>query len=162
MKKLLKEYYDIYNEFYSVNKYREMKTIIHHGNNRLAHINRVAKMSFYLSKKLHLDYISCTRGAMLHDFFIKEDINKKQYKNFLENHPIIALQNSKEYFDVNEVEEDIIKTHMFPLTHIKPLYNESKVVCFSDKIVSIYEFLRYEVRLTTDILIIFIINTLSL
>ena len=161
MKKLLKEYYNIYNEFYTINKYREMKSITHHGNNRLAHVNRVAKMSFYISKKLNLDYISCTRGAMLHDFFVKEDINKKKYGKFLKNHPLIALENSKKYFDINELEEDIIKTHMYPVTNIKPNYKESNIVCICDKIISIYEFLRYEIKLTTDIFIIFLFNIMS-
>ena len=52
-----KIYYDIYGEFYNVNKYRELKSIVHHGNNRLDHINRVAKLSFFVSKRLGLDYI---------------------------------------------------------------------------------------------------------
>ena len=60
-------YFDIYSEFNDVNKFREMKSIIHHGNNRLSHINRVAKLSFLISKKLRLDYVSCTRGAIMHD-----------------------------------------------------------------------------------------------
>ena len=42
-------YYEIYSEFYSVNKFRKLKSIIHHGDNRLNHINRVAKMSFFVS-----------------------------------------------------------------------------------------------------------------
>ena len=77
-----KIYYDIYSEFNNVNKYRELKSMVHHGNNRLDHINRVAKMSFYLSKYLKLDYVSCTRGAMLHDFFTTDDLsrNNKKYK----------------------------------------------------------------------------------
>ena len=161
MKKLIKEYYDIYSEFYKINKYREMKSIIHHGNNRLAHINRVAKMSFYISKKLNLDYISCTRGAMMHDFFVKEDIAKKAYKKYLKTHPLVAFDNSKKFFDVNTIEEDIIKTHMFPLTHVKPCYYESKIVCFCDKVVSIYEFLRFEIKLSANVFMLFMINILS-
>ncbi len=161
MKKYIKEYYEIYNEFYKVNKYREMKSIIHHGNNRLDHISRVSKMSFFVSKKLHLDYISCTRGAMMHDFFVKEDVNKKEYNKYLKNHPLIAYNNSIDYFNVNDVEENVIKTHMFPLTHVVPYYPESKVVCLCDKIVSIYEFFRYEVKLTTNLFIIFVINLIN-
>ena len=161
MQKKIKEYYDIYSEFYQINKYREMKSIIHHGNNRLAHIRRVAKMSFYMSRLFKLDYISCTRGAMMHDFFIKEDITKKEYKKFLKKHPYIALKNSKDYFEVNEVEEDIIKTHMYPITNVKQYYRESKIVCICDKIVSTYEFFRYELKLTTNLFLLFIINSIS-
>ena len=39
-------YYKLYSEFYNVNKYRELKSMAHHGNNRLDHINRVSKLSF--------------------------------------------------------------------------------------------------------------------
>ena len=114
-----KIYYDIYGEFYNVNKYRELKSIVHHGNNRLDHINRVAKLSFFVSKRLGLDYISCTRGAMMHDFFTLDDLSKKnkKYNDFLKEHPKIALDNSEEYFDVNEVEKDIILSHMYPIIH---------------------------------------------
>ena len=155
-------YYDIYSEFYNVNKYRELKSIMHHGDNRLNHINRVAKMSFFVSKKLGCDYVSCTRGAIMHDFFTKEDINKKnvRYKMFLKNHPFIALENSNNYFDVNEIEENIITTHMFPITRKKPKYKEAKIVCICDKLVSVYEFFRYEVGLTYVLAYIFCVKIL--
>ena len=145
-------YYKLYSEFYNVNKYRELKSMAHHGNNRLDHINRVSKMSFYISKGLKLDYVSCTRGALLHDFFTTDDI--KRGKHFLKEHPRIALNNSKEYFELNEIEEDIILSHMFPIVKGKPNYKESKVVCFSDKVVSIYEFFRYQLKLSVNLIAI--------
>ena len=150
-----KIYYDIYSEFYNVNKYRELKSMVHHGSNRLNHINRVSKMSFYLSKALKLDYVSCTRGAMLHDFFTVEDLSRDdiKYRKFLREHPRIALDNSKKYFEVNEIEEDIILTHMFPVAKGKPKYAESKVVCISDKLVSLYEFFRYQILLSMNLMI---------
>ena len=149
-----KIYYDIYSEFNNVNKYRELKSMIHHGNNRLDHINRVAKMSFYLSKYLKLDYVSCTRGAMLHDFFTTDDLsrNNKKYKSFLNEHPKIALDNSMKYFDLNDIEKDIILTHMFPVVKGKPKYKESKIVCLCDKIVSIHEFFKYQFKVSLYIL----------
>ena len=145
-----KIYYDIYSEFYNVNKYRELKSIIHHGNNRLDHINRVAKMSFLLSRLLKLDYVSCTRGAMMHDFFTTDDLSRSdiKYRYFLSEHPKIALENSLKYFDVNEIEKDVILSHMFPVVKGKPNYKESKVVCLCDKLVSFYEFFKYEAKST--------------
>ena len=157
-----KIYYDIYSEFYSVNKFRELKSIIHHGNNRLDHINRVAKMSFLMSKYLHLDYVSCTRGAIMHDFFTVDDIkrNKKDYRKYLKEHPDIAYNNSNLYFDVNEVEKDIILTHMFPIGKSRPHYKESKIVCFCDKIISIYEFFRYQVNVSANITLLLLIKNI--
>lgn len=143
-------YYNILSEFNNINKYRELKSINHHGNNRFDHINRVAKLSFILSKKFNLDYISCTRGALMHDFFTIDDISRsnKKYIKFLKVHPTEAFNNSMNYFDVNEVEKDIILTHMYPIGKNKPYYKESKIVCFCDKIVSIYEFFKYQLRLS--------------
>lgn len=153
-------YYNIYSEFYNVNKYRELKSVAHHGNNRLDHINRVSKMSFYLSKKLGLDYVSCTRGALLHDFFTIDDLSrsKEKYNNFLQEHPRISLENSKEYFELNDVEEDIILTHMYPIVKGKPKYAESKVVCICDKLVSLYEFFRYQVSFSFNLLLLLIVR----
>lgn len=158
-----KIYYDIYGEFYNVNKYRELKSIIHHGNNRLDHINRVAKLSFLVSKRMGLDYISCTRGAMMHDFFTIDDISKrnKKYNDFLKEHPKIALDNSEKYFEVNEVEKDIILSHMYPIVREKPLYKESKIVCMCDKIISIYEFFRYQVNLSMNVTLVLFINLMK-
>ncbi len=153
-------YYNIFSEFYSVNKYRELKNMSHHGNNRLDHINRVSKMSFYLSKKMGFDYISCTRGALLHDFFTVEDISRsnEKYNDFLHEHPRISLNNSKKYFELNEIEEDIILSHMFPIVKGKPNYAESKVVCFSDKIISVYEFFRYQLKLSVNLIALLFIK----
>ena len=154
-------YYDIYSEFYNVNKYRELKSVVHHGNNRLDHINRVSKMSFYVSKKCGLDYVSCTRGTLLHDFFTADDLSRSngKYKDFLHNHPQISLDNSKQYFKLNDVEEDIILSHMFPIIKCsKPKYAESKVVCICDKIVSVYEFFRYKINLSINVLILLLIQ----
>lgn len=142
------KYYEIYSEFYSVNKFRKLKTIIHHGDNRLNHINRVAKMSFFISSKLNLDYISCTRGALMHDFFTTDDISKmdSRYKDFLKSHPKEAYNNASRLFEINEIEKNIILTHMFPITKEKPKYREAWVVNISDKLVSFYEFFRYEIK----------------
>ena len=158
MKKNKEVYYDIYSEFNNVNKYRELKSILHHGNNRLDHINRVAKLSFMISKTLKLDYVSCTRGAMMHDFFTLDDLSKNNisYHSFLKQHPRIALENSEECFKVNDIEKDIILTHMFPVVKGKPHYKESKVVCISDKLISVYEFLRYELKLEVNVLLMFL------
>ena len=154
------DYYDIYNEFNQVNKFRKLKSIEHHGNNRLDHIKRVAKMSFLVSKKLKLDYVSCTRGAILHDFFTLEDIDKRDcgFNNMLANHPRIALNNSLKYFNLNDIEKDVILTHMYPVVKGKPHYKEAKVVNICDKLVSFYEFFKYQLNVTANVFLLFILN----
>ena len=153
-------FYDIYSEFYNVNKFRELKNVVHHGTNRLEHITRVAKLSFIISRKLNLDYISCTRGAILHDFFTSEDANRSdgKYRDFLKKHPLQAINNSQEFFKLNEVESDIILSHMYPITKDKPKYAESKVVCITDKLVSYYEFFRYQLNFSANFAFIFLLK----
>lgn len=155
-----KIFYDIFNEFNKVNKYRELKSIVHHGTNRLDHITRVSKLSFYVSKRLGLDYISCTRGAMMHDFFTENDIKRSddKYRVFLKSHPLVALDNSKSFFEINDIEEDIILSHMYPVSRIKPNFKESRVVCISDKLVSLYEFMRYSLKLEMYMIFLSFIN----
>ena len=84
----------------------------------------------------------------MHDFFTTDDLSKtdSRYKDFLKSHPKEALVNASKYFEINEVEEDIILTHMYPITRVKPKYIESKIVSFCDKLVSFYEFFRFEVK----------------
>ena len=96
----------------------------------------------------------------MHDFFTSEDTNRSdgKYKDFLKKHPQLALTNSQKYFKLNEVESDIILSHMYPITKDKPKYAESKVVCLSDKLVSYYEFFRYQLNFTANFAFIFLLK----
>ena len=51
----------------------------------------------------------------------------------------IALQNAARDFDLNKIEIDIIRKHMFPLNLRIPRYRESFIVCLADKICAIRE-----------------------
>jgi uncharacterized protein len=55
---------------------------------------------------------------------------------------MIAVANAKKYFSINEIEEDIIKKHMWPLTLIPPKYKESFIISFADKYLSSKEFIN--------------------
>ena len=117
-----------------------------------------------ISKKLGLDYISCTRGAILHDFFTTDDVSKNdnKYRDFLKMHPVEALNNSNNYFELNEIESDIILSHMYPITKDKPKYAESKVVCITDKLVSYYEFFRYQLNFSANFAFLFLLRFIRL
>ena len=151
------EYKKIYKEFIKNDKYKKLSKENHHGTTRLEHINRVAKMSYKISKFFGLDYVSATRGALMHDFFLNEELaclNAKRFKI----HPEVAYNNSSKYFEVNNVEKDIILSHMYPITSAHPKYKESHVVSISDKLVSIFEFGRFQIKYTGALLIIFTIE----
>lgn len=79
-------------------------------------------------------------GALLHDYFLYDwhDKNKNCRAHGF-THPSTALKNAAEDFELNEIEEDIIKKHMFPLTPIPPKYMASWIVCIVDKVCSLYE-----------------------
>jgi uncharacterized protein len=113
----------------------------------------VAYFSYRISKYFKLDYRSAARGALLHDFFLYDwrnhdapDLPREKFHGLA--HPAIAVANAKKYFSINEIEEDIIKRHMWPLTLVPPKYKESYIVSFADKYLSSKEFINeYKKRL---------------
>ena len=118
-------------------EYQKTKKITHHGMTRYDHMVRVAYYSYKITKFCHLNYKATTRGAVLHDFFL-EDYSDKKAK-ILVNHPKIALANSLKYFELNDLEQDIIKTHMFPCGKTLPRYLESWIVNIVDDFACFFE-----------------------
>ena len=57
-------------------------------------------------------------------------------------HPKKALATSKEYFDLSQLEENIIVSHMFPIYLSLPKYKESVLVNLVDKVIGGYEMMR--------------------
>lgn len=118
----------------------------HMRGSRYAHCYQVAFYTYVLTKRLGLDYISATRGAMLHDFYFYNWRNKGvegQKRFHAYRHPRIALNNAIENFDLNEVEKDIILKHMWPLTFPFPKFMEGYIVTFVDKYCATKEFFRF-------------------
>lgn len=139
-------------------KYQELKKEFHHGINRYTHSIRVAKVTYNLSKFFKLDYKSATRGAMLHDFFSNKEYGNVKGLKTAKIHPHIACLNAKNEFNLNEIEQDVISSHMFPINTHKPSHKESWLVNFVDEIVSLYEMTRYQLSGKLTIFILFIMN----
>lgn len=118
--------------------FSKTKTITHHGITRYEHSLRVAYFSYIITKFLRLDYKETTEAALLHDFFLEEVAGKNQIIR-LRKHPSYAVKNAKKFFNISEKQEDIIKTHMFPITFTPPKYLESWIVDIVDDISAIYE-----------------------
>ncbi len=139
MAKDINEFYNIIDEYINHPKVLEMKEYTHHGIRRYDHCFRVAYHTYKVTKFLKLNYVSATKAAMLHDFYTNElDDEKSKIKRY-RTHPKYAVENSKKYFNINEMEEDIIKRHMFPITLTPPRYLESWIVDIVDDITSLYE-----------------------
>lgn len=102
----------------------------------------VASYYCYLyCKKLNLDYISCSRAAMLHDLFLynwrKRQNGRKGFHAF--THPKTAYENASKLFNLNDKESDIILKHMWPVTLSFPKYKESFLLTIVDKYCALYE-----------------------
>lgn len=95
-------------------------------------------------KKLNLDYISCSRAAMLHDLFLydwrKRENGRKGFHAF--THPKTAYKNASLLFNLNNKEADIILKHMWPVTLALPKYPESFILTLVDKYCALNESLE--------------------
>ncbi len=115
----------------------------HINSSRYAHCMEVSYYTYLICKKLGLDYVSAARGALLHDFYFYDWRNKHvegQKKFHLLRHPRIALTNANDLFELNDLEQDIIIKHMWPVTAKLPGYAESYIVTFVDKYCATMEF----------------------
>jgi len=156
MNNVKKEYNIFLEEMVNVDKYRLLHKATHHGISRFDHIKRVGYLSFLMAKLFKLDVNTVTRGALLHDFFTEEDVEKYTKREWHRLHPQIALENSKQYFSLNNIEENIISSHMFPICKTKPRYKESHVVATADKLVAVYEFARFNLQTYAQFMLVFI------
>ncbi len=139
-------------------EYQKLKDIGHHGITRYDHCFRVAYYTYYVTRLLHLNYREATRAALLHDFFTDE-VSEENAIFKLRRHPMAAVKKSKKYFEISELEEDIIKTHMFPVTFTPPKYLESWIVDFIDDISAIYErgfTIKKEIKTTAMFFLVFL------
>ncbi|MEG1596708.1 MAG: HD domain-containing protein [Bacilli bacterium] len=143
--------------------FKKLERISHHGVTRFDHSLMVAKYSYKISKALKLDYNSVTRGAMLHDFFFidNKDLTRKDKLYSIVNHPKIAYNNAIKYFDINYLEEDIILSHMFPISLKAPRYIESWIVDMVDNVVAIKEkayTIKRQLKTAVTFLLITVLN----
>ena len=137
-----KEYLEIVKDIINNENFLKIKNYKHHGDNRLNHVLRVSYMAYNKAKKKKLNYKETARGALLHDFFYvnnqKLDFKTRLY--VLKHHPEFALDIANYYFNLTNLEQDIIVSHMYRLNpNHKPKYEESRLVSKIDKIVSIYD-----------------------
>ena len=107
-----KEFYNIVEDILNHDKFLLLRDEKHHRLNRYDHSLRVAYKTYKISKKFNLDSVEITRAALLHDFFIKDDLNYPGISMF--THPKVAANNSKIYFNINNKQKNIIETHKFP------------------------------------------------
>lgn len=144
-------------------EFNKLKDVVHHGMNRYDHSFRVAIVSYSITKFLNLDYTKTARAALLHDFFLEENVGESLSTRIktLVKHPMYAVENSSKYFNLSDLEKDIITTHMFPISFKIPKYLESWIVDLVDDGISIYERLfgiRKQLSFATSFMFILFMN----
>jgi uncharacterized protein len=137
-----KEFNNIIKDIVTNEEFMKLQGEVHHSTTRFNHSLRVAYEVYNKLKDNDQNYVDATRAALLHDFFFDDDLSSSQ-SDRLNNHPLIALENAKKYFDINELQENIILSHMYPLSYCLPRFKESWIVSLMDKKVTILEFKRY-------------------
>ena len=142
-------------------KFQSLKDEKHHGLNRYEHVMRVARNTYKISRLLRMDYISATRGALLHDYFNDSDYQNTKGLKKGSLHPVIALNNARREHELNSKEENIIISHMFPLGKVKPNCKESWVVTSVDKVVAIYECTRFKFKERLSFAVVLLVNFLN-
>lgn len=164
MTKKQKEAFDSLVEDITNNKkFDKLNKELHHGISRYEHSMRVASWTYKITRMFNMKKGNeTTRAALLHDFYVDKDlVSDKSYQK-LGEHPNVALENSLKYFELDEVQQDIIKSHMFPCTKELPKYKESWLVSAVDKTVSTYEMLRFKSSLYLGVYTLFLFELIKI
>ena len=150
MENLLQEIYDnkefinIIHDLIENNTVQKMKDYKqHYETTCFDHCLIASYYCYKICKKIGLDYISCSRAAMLHDLFLydwrlpKKDRVEKGMHAF--THGLRALNNANKTFELNEIEKDMILHHMWPVTIIPPKTKEGFLLTLIDKYCAMIE-----------------------
>lgn len=137
-----KKYINIIKDLLDQESVKKMKQYRQHYNtNCFDHCLFVSYYTYLICKKLHFDYISAARAALLHDMFLydwrKRENGRKGYHAF--THGKVAYENASRFLHLNDKEKDIIVKHMWPVTIGFPKYKETYIVTIVDKYCALME-----------------------
>ena len=137
---------EILRQLSTSNRWKIEIECIQHGNVTVfEHSVNVAEISIAFAEKLPItvNEESLIKGALLHDYFLYDwHIPDPTHRLHGFRHPGRALENAQRDFVLSDIERDIIRKHMFPLTPALPRYRESLLVSAVDKACSVYECFR--------------------
>ena len=74
----------------------------------------------------------------------------------------MAVVNAKKYFELNETQENIIESHMFPMSKTLPKSKEAVLVSLMDKSAATYEMAHFKLALKLSMLLIFLYNVITI
>ena len=139
-----KSFDSIAKEMLSNKKFLRLSHESHHGITRLDHSLNVAKKVYKYAIKFNLDYVSATRAAIVHDFFTNAEFISNHGLIQGVVHPDIALANARGEFEINDMEANMIESHMFPLSVVVPKSKEAWLLTAVDKMQAVYEYASFK------------------
>ena len=143
-------------------KVQEMREFIQHGDvTTYQHCKNVALVSFWLNRRFHLgaDETALAVGGFLHDFYLYDWHKTSSFHGIRRlfemhgfSHPGSACVNAEHYFHITKKEQDIIQSHMWPLTfrHV-PTCREAIIVCLADKYCAVVESMFRRAKVATTV-----------
>lgn len=160
------QYMSIVNNILDNDEFVKIKKIEHHGISRYDHSLKVSYYSYKIAKVLHLDYEQTAVGGLLHDFFLSpENRTQKERLKSVFTHPKQAVAMARTQFELTKKEEDMIRSHMFPINLSVPKYAESWIVSLVDKCVATNEFaikFRFRLKYAYNLFLLFAISFIKL
>ena len=160
------QYMSIVNNILNNDEFLKIKKIEHHGISRYDHSLKVSYYSYKIAKVLHLDYEQTAVGGLLHDFFLSpENRTQKERLKSVFTHPKQAVAMARTQFELTKKEEDMIRSHMFPINLSVPKYAESWIVSLVDKCVATNEFaikFRFRLKYAYNLFLLFAISFIKL
>lgn len=142
-----KEFYEFIKDLLVDEYVLEMQNFVHHYSTTCyQHCINVSYYNYLLCRKLGLNKREGARGGMLHDLFLYNWRNIKRQKGepyHAFRHGRAALFNAKKRFVLSKHEENMIISHMFPLSYDMPKYRESFVITLVDKYCAVLEISTY-------------------
>ena len=131
-------------------KVQQMREFIQHGDvTTYQHCKNVVLVSCWLTRRLHVgaDGTSLAVGAFLHEFYLYDWHKKGTFHGIRRlfemhgfAHPGSACVNAARCFAITRKEQNIISSHMWPLTfrHV-PTCREAVIVCLADNYCAVLE-----------------------
>lgn len=135
---------NVVGDLLSTEQVRSMRRIRHHFDvTCYDHSLFVSYVAFRLARRLRWDYMAAARGGLLHDLYLYDPKEPGSHPgNQCFDHPKAALKNAGQLTRLTPVEENIIISHMWPLSRRMPRYREAVVVNLADKLCATAEVCR--------------------
>lgn len=140
---LANEFINSIKDIINVKDVQDLKEYAQHFNtSRFQHSLNVSYYTFLLARKFNLDAHSAARAGLLHDLYLydwrKKDERPMEGRHSV-IHPQVALENAKNLVEVNEIMEDAILHHMWPMSFKMPKTKEGWLLQAVDKYCAVSE-----------------------